>query len=109
MVSSQNNFNTKLSHYEQLVGKNLAHTRPWPQGLAWACKALGQATSPLRPYLLAWLGLAYIGLALRASGLQAGPEHHYGQPMNRHLNHCEKVDGQSGMAIQGRFNDENRS
>ena len=29
--------------------------------------------------------------------------------MNRHLNHCEKVDGQSGMAIQRWFNDENRS
>ena len=31
------------------------------------------------------------------------------QPMNRHLNRCEKVDGQSGMAIQRCFNDENQS
>jgi hypothetical protein len=28
------------------------------------------------------------------------------QPMNRHLNRCEKVDGQSGMTIQRRFNDD---
>jgi hypothetical protein len=77
MVSSRNDFHTKLSHYEQLVGKNPTHTRPWLQGLARACKPLGQAKSPLRPLPLAWLGLAYMGLALRASGLQAGPEHHY--------------------------------
>lgn len=37
------------------------------------------------------------------------PEAMQDQPMNRHLNRCEKVDGQSGMTIQRRFNDENRS
>ena len=37
-----------------------------------------------------------------------GQEAMQDQPMNQHLNRCEKVDGQSGMAIQRRFNDENR-